>query len=574
MQDTADAGQAASPVRGARYRAIVDFALDAIIVIDHLGLIREFNPAAEGIFHWRREQVLGLDVAEVIIPHDLRDDHHRGFAQHLVSGTSTLLDRRLELSAIRAGGERFPVELTVTRSDDEATPYFIAFIRDLTEQRRLSDEVAHHARRDIVSGLDRYEVLEPRLMRMLAEEDTFTTVMFIDLDRFHGINESIGYDSANEVLRLVGERLGALAGKHIDVCHFASDEFMVVLYGTDGPSGHQVGEILRNLISLPFEAANFRVLLTATIGMSCAPAHGSVATDLLRRAQVAAERGKALGRDCVSEFRVAEMQDIEDRIEMGGMLRAAAGAGELELHYQPQFSAAAKARLTGFEALLRWHSPTLGEVTPARFIPIAEALGLMPEIGNWVVREACRQAHAWLNAGHSDFTIAVNASPQQLRRPGLARAVGDALAEFRLPGAMLEIELTESSVMENLDRVQEELAAIKALGTSLALDDFGTGFSSLAYLKLLKLDKLKIDQSFVRGLPSDVLDASISRAMVMLARDLGLRVSAEGVETAGQAEFLRALGCDDLQGYFLGKPAPASAAEVHFGATAASRALR
>jgi EAL domain-containing protein (putative c-di-GMP-specific phosphodiesterase class I) len=223
-------------------------------------------------------------------------------------------------------------------------------------------------------------------------------------------------------------------------------------------------------------------------------------------------------------------------------------------------------RLTGFESLLRWSNPLLGDVSPGRFIPIAEGLGLMLEIGNWVIREACRQARVWLDAGHSGFTIAVNVSPQQLRRPGLHHAVGDALREFQVPGEMLEIELTESTALENLARVQDELASLKSLGTLLTLDDFGTGHSSLAYLKHFSLDKLKIDQTFVQGLPDSALDASISQAILTLGRDLGLRVSAEGVETTSQAVFLRDLGCDELQGYLMGEPAPAAAAERYFDA--------
>jgi diguanylate cyclase (GGDEF)-like protein len=332
-----------------------------------------------------------------------------------------------------------------------------------------------------------------------------------------------------------------------------------------------LAESIRNALAMPFDGHDYRVLLTATVGMSCAPAHGSTALDLLRRAQVAAERGKSLGRDCVCPFLTEDMQDIEDRVAMGGLLRAAARAGELTLHYQPQF-AAVDGRLTGFETLLRWHSPLLGEVVPTRFIPIAEALGLMPEIGNWVVREACRQAREWLDAGQRDFTIAVNVSPQQLRRPGLARAVADALHAFRVPGEMIEVELTESSAMENLVRVQDELAKLKALGLALSLDDFGTGYSSLAYLKHFVLDKLKIDQSFVHGLPEGELDASIARTIVSLGHDLGLLVAAEGVETAAQAEFLHAIGCDELQGFLLGRPGPAAVAAAYFDARPAASA--
>lgn len=546
-----------------RYRAIVQSALDAIIVIDGFGHIREFNPAAERIFRWKREQVMGLSVAEVIIPPDLRDNHRRGFQRHLMTGVATLLDRRLELFAIRAGGERFPIELTVTRSDSEHTPYFTAFIRDLTERQRLTAAVARHASQDAVTGLDRYSILEPRLTRAVEDGTTFVAVIFIDLDRFHRINESIGHGRGDEVLRAVGVRLQALADEQVAVCHFASDEFVVVQHGGDGPSAARLAESIRNLLALPFEPVGYRVLLTASIGMSCAPAHGRIALDLLRRAQAAAERGKGLGRDCVCPFQIEDMQDIEDRIAMGGLLREAVQAGELTLHYQPQFSAS-DMRLTGFESLLRWNNPLLGIVSPGRFIPIAEGLGLMSEIGNWVIREACRQARAWLDAGHSGFTIAVNVSPQQLRRPGLHIAVGEALHEFRLPDGMLEIELTESTVLENLARVQDELAKLKALGTLLTLDDFGTGHSSLAYLKHFALDKLKIDQTFVQGLPHNILDASISRAILTLGRDLGLRVAAEGVETTNQAVFLRELGCDELQGYLTGHPAPADAAEIHF----------
>jgi PAS domain S-box-containing protein/diguanylate cyclase (GGDEF)-like protein len=559
--------------RDGRYRAVVQSALDAIIVIDELGHIKEFNPAAERVFRWRREQVMGLDVAEVVIPPEVRDKHRLGFRRHLMTGVATLLDRRLELVAIRAGGERFPIELTVTRSDDGIAPYFTAFIRDLSEQQRLTAAVADHVRHDVVTGLDRYAVLEPGLIRALEDRTTFAAVIFIDLDRFHGINESIGHSYGDEVLRATGKRLQALVSQQIAVCHFASDEFIVVQRGGDVPAAVRLAESIRDLLALPFEAVGYRVLLTATIGMSYAPAHGCIALDLLRRAQISAERGKALGRDCVCSFQTEDMQNIEDRIVMGGLLREAVQAGELTLQYQPQF-AASDMRLTGFESLLRWNNPRLGEVSPERFIPIAEGLGLMPEIGNWVIREACRQIRVWLDAGQSGFTIAVNVSPQQLRRPGLHRVVGDALREFQVPGYMLEIELTESTMLENLVRVQDELGRLKLLGTLLTLDDFGTGHSSLAYLKHFVLDKLKIDQTFVQGLPHSVLDASISRAILTLGRDLGLRVTAEGVETAHQANFLRDLGCDELQGYLMGRPAPADEAQIHFGAIDPEHARR
>jgi PAS domain S-box-containing protein/diguanylate cyclase (GGDEF)-like protein len=557
--------EVAHSVSEARYRAIVESALDAIIVIDQNGSIREFNPAAERLFGWTCDQVLGLDIAEVVIPPNLRERHRAGLLRHITTGSTTLLDRRLELVALRKNGEVFPVELTVTRSDVSPTPCFTAFIRDLSEQHRLIAEVNHHATHDSVTGLERYIVLEKRLIEMLKSDRTFVAVMLVDLDLFHGINESIGHELGDDVLRSVGRRLQGLSTADIAVCHFASDEFVIALRGGDRASALQFAESVRELLGVAFETDGYRVLLTATIGVSTSPAHGDAALDLLRRAQMASERGKALGRDCVCPFLTRDMQAIEDRVVMGGLLRSATNAGELELYYQPQF-AASDLRLTGFEALLRWNSVSLGQVSPIRFIPIAEALGLMPEIGNWVIRQACRQARAWLDAGYRNFTVAVNVSPQQLRRPGLARAVAAALTEFQLKGEMLEIELTESTVMDIQPRIRRELAKLRSLGTSLTLDDFGTGYSSLAHLKNLPLDKVKIDQTFVHGLPECPLDGSIARAIVSIGSYLGFRVVAEGVETTAQAQFLNALGCDELQGFLLGEPAPAVQAEIHFDA--------
>lgn len=306
----------------ARYQRIVQSALDAIIVIDHQGCICEFNPAAERIFGWKREQVLGLDV-EVVIPPALRHAHHAGLARHLQTGEANLLDRRVELVAIRANGDIFPVELTITRSDLDAAPCFTAFIRDLGEQHRLATVVDYQRSHDAVTGLERYIVLESQLLQMLQRTDEFVAVLLIDLDRFHGINESIGHELGDEVLRGVGVRLQSLCNPDVVVCHLASDEFVVVRRGGDMAAALQFAEAIRELLGMAFDAAGYRVLLSATIGVSCAPAHGGTARDLLRRAQLAAERGKTLGRDCVCAFLSADMQGIEDRVVMGRLLRSA-----------------------------------------------------------------------------------------------------------------------------------------------------------------------------------------------------------------------------------------------------------
>jgi diguanylate cyclase (GGDEF)-like protein/PAS domain S-box-containing protein len=433
---------------------------------------------------------------------------------------------------------------------------------DITERRRVEAELAYASSHDAVTGMSHHLVLERALASLLEDASKPVWILFVGLDRFQAINESMGHGIGDEVLQRVAERLQQAVGEAGHIARFAGDEFVVA--GTlNRASALELAERLRAAVALPIESGDYRLLLTASIGISHSPDHGQSAQELLRRAEAAMTRAKRQGRDMICEFSVEQMQDIEDRLILGRHLRGAIRRGELELHYQPQHHAVDHV-LSGFEALLRWHSHALGQVPPARFIPIAETLGLMPEIGEWVLDEACRQASVWLDRGHRDFNIAVNISAQQLQRPGLVELVRDALHKHAVPPEVLSIELTESSLMENVVRIQGTLAELKALGTKLSLDDFGTGYSSLAYLKQFPIDKLKIDQSFVRGLPDDADDAAIARTIVAMAHQLRMVVSAEGVETKEQAAFLNGIGCDELQGYHLGHPVAADAAEALF----------
>ncbi len=444
--------------------------------------------------------------------------------------------------------------------------------QDITDQKlaeidrqRIQSELAYRSVHDAITGLERYSVLQPRLDGMISTRTDEFSLLLLDLDGFKGINESVGHARADRVLRMVADRLRSWESNSIAVSHLAGDEFVMAVTGSPASSVVALAEAMRTSVAEPIEDSGFHLVLSATVGVSNADAHETTSTELLRRAQAAKERGKDLGGDCVSVFLIEQMQAIEDRMILGGRLRSAARAGEFELHYQPQHDAGS-GKLNGFEALLRWDSVELGPVGPDRFIPVAESLGLMPEIGAWVIREACRQARLWLDAGHVGFTIAINVSAHQLQRPGLVQVVTEALADFRIPARLLEIELTESALLENISRVQGTLAKLKALGVMLSLDDFGTGYSSLAYLKNFSLDKLKIDQSFVRGLPGNADDAAIARAIVSIGHQLRLLVTAEGVESPKQAEFLRQIGCDELQGYLYGRPSTASMAVGAFGA--------
>jgi len=455
-------------------------------------------------------------------------------------------------------------ELALLRDLADNVSFGIGALRAASERRRIAAELAWNAAHEPVTGLERYSVLQQRLAPVVADGTRSTAMLLLGLDRFQAVNESMGHAQADRVLGAVAQRLLACAAQEpsLDVAHFAGDEFVLASPDTGAEAALALAERLRDCVAAPIECEGFRLLLTCTIGISLSPPHGTDCTELLRHAQAALQLGKERGRDCCCLFRTEQMQDIEDRMVLGGRLRGAAAAGALRLHYQPQFRAA-DGRACGFEALLRWQDAELGPVPPGRFIPVAEALGLMPEIGEWVLREACRQAREWLDAGHHGFRIAVNVSAQQLQRPGLVRAVAAALAQHALPAALLDLEITESSLMENVARLHDTLGELKALGVSLSLDDFGTGYSSLSYLKHFPIDKLKIDQGFVRELPGNADDAAIARTIVTIGHQLRMQVSAEGVETAAQAEFLRLLGCDELQGYLFGRPEPAELASRH-----------
>ncbi|OOG45623.1 GGDEF domain-containing phosphodiesterase [Rhodanobacter sp. C01] len=438
-----------------------------------------------------------------------------------------------------------------------------AVARDITERRRAEAELAYATSHDAVTGLPHHLILERALAVMLQDKAAPVWVLIVGPDRFQVVNESVGYATGDDVLKQLGERLQASLDGQGQVARFAGDKFVVAVRGMSRQAVLELAERLRAKVAVPIEGRDYRLLLTASVGISHSPDHGNTPRSLLRSADGAMRQAKRDGRDRVSEFSIGQMRALEERLVLGSHLRDAIRDGELELYYQPQHRAGDRV-LSGFEALLRWNSRQLGLVTPGDFIPVAEALGLMPEIGEWVLDAACRQVRTWLDRGHRNFSLAVNISAQQLQRPGLVEKVAAALRRHAVPASMLHIEMTESSLMENVVMIRRVLTELKALGTRLSLDDFGTGYSSLAYLKQFPIDKLKIDQSFVRGLPADTDDGAIAQTIIELAHQLHMTVAAEGVETSAQASFLAQMGCDELQGNHLGTALPAHEAEGFF----------
>lgn len=518
------------------------------------------NAAFESITGYSAEEAMGRNC-RFLQGEETRQPELEILRRALSEGS----DCNVILRNFRKDGELFWNHLFISPVRDESgnITHFVGIQNDLTERRQVEAELAYAANHDPVTALPRYPILETAIGSLLDREGSELSVLFIDIDHFHAINESMGHIIGDEALRLVAERLRDVLGGPGFLARFAGDEFVAVVPDAPREKVLEVAEALRQAVAQPVEGDGYSLYLTASIGIARSPLHGDSGTDLLRRAEAAMSRAKREGRDAICEFSTQQMQELEDRLVLGARLREAVSRNELQLHYQPQLDAGSR-RITGFEALLRWNSPDLGSVPPGRFIPIAESLGLMPELGLWVLDEACRQLSAWRDQGREGFTVAVNFSAHQLQRPDIVQRVREALERHAVPRGMLEIELTESSLMENVDRVKGRLAEIKALGVSLSLDDFGTGYSSLAYLKQFSLDKLKIDRSFVQDLPGDAADAAIARTIVAVGHELHMVVAAEGVETQEQADFLREMGCDELQGYHFGRPAPAAEIEARF----------
>jgi diguanylate cyclase (GGDEF)-like protein len=377
-------------------------------------------------------------------------------------------------------------------------------------------------------------------------------LLYVDIDRFHVVNETRGRAVGDEVLRMVAGRLIALCGGNGYVAHAAADEFAVVLVNVEGDQ-IEFAEAVRSDIERIICLGQQRIYLTCSIGVSCFPDNGSSPQELLRQSEAAMLRAKRDGRNTISAFSNEQKQALEDRSILGLRLSDAVRNDELILHYQPQVSGA-DGRVLGFEALVRWQSPEFGLLPPMRFLNVAEELGLIVDVGNFVLESVCQEARAWLDAGESDFSISINVSSLQLERPDFVDSIRAALCKFALPARHIELELTESMMVHNVERAIDTMKTLKALGVQLALDDFGTGYSSLNYLRRFPIDKLKIDQSFVQDIGSDAGAAGICRAIITLGHQLGMTVLAEGVETAAQVAYLRHNDCDQFQGFHFSRP--------------------
>jgi diguanylate cyclase (GGDEF)-like protein/PAS domain S-box-containing protein len=546
-----------------RARLIVETAFDAFVGMNSQGAITAWNSEAARLFGWSAQEAIGRSVAQTIVPERYRDAYRRELEHILATGEGTLLNQRFEFFAQRRDGQEIPVELAVWQLHTGGSRTFNAFIHDITERKRAEAELTHHLTHDLTTGLPRFALMEDYLLSALAAaaaQDGRVVVLYVDLDYFHVVNETRGRSIGDEVLRTVAGRLSAVVGTSGKVAHVAGDEFAVIQIDANRKHDQiDSGESVRAVVAEPIEIADQQIYVTCSVGVSCFPDNATTPQDLLRQAEAAMMRTKREGRNAVSAFSNDQSDELEVRLSLGSRLRSAIRDEHLLLHYQPQISGL-NWQILGFEALVRWQDPDLGFVMPKRFIQAAEELGLILDLGRFVLNAACRQARAWIDAGASDFSIAVNISPLQLQRSEFVEDVRLALTKFQVPARCIELELTESVMAGNVERMIGTMQALKVLGVRLALDDFGTGYSSLNYLRRFPIDCLKIDQSFVSDVTSDASSAGICRAVIILGHQLGMQVLAEGVETAAQVGYLKRNGCDLFQGYYFSKPVTADKA--------------
>jgi len=439
---------------------------------------------------------------------------------------------------------------------------FATIFDDITERKRAEQQVQHLAYSDTLTGLPNRALLMHQLRDALARcdrEATQLAVLFLDLDRFKPINDTMGHAVGDELLKAVAQRLRNCVRRSDTVARLGGDEFVVVLAGirAQREATRAAQEIIER-IAEPFVCDRHEIFSSMSIGIATYPADGRDPGTLLKSADMAMYVSKQRGRGNYQFYSHEMNQAARERLELENSLRRALRQQEFSLWYQPQVNLA-DGRVTGLEALLRWHHPELGIVPPGLFIPTCEEIGLILPLGEWVLRSACRQAKAWVEAGYPPICIAVNLSVMQFRQNDLVQRVRAILEETAVDPACLELELTESMIMEDAEGTVRTLRQLKDIGLRLAIDDFGTGYSSLSYLSSFPIDRIKIAQRFMADVTGDPRNAAIVETIIAIARSLGIEVIAEGVETAQELEFLRSRGCDDLQGYYFSRPIPSDA---------------
>ncbi len=552
-----------------KFRTLLDSSPDGLVIADALGVIALVNRNAELMFGYGADELVGRPI-RTLLP-----ARFSAFALAPAAADAGEAAGPRDLWAVTKGGREFPVGISVSSIDTDQGGLVAAAIRDMSERHASARHIEYLAHHDALTALPNRTVMESRFEQAVADaarSDTHVALMFLDLDSFKSVNDSLGHPVGDELLKGVALRLAQFARASDIVSRQGGDEFLIVFTGlaSDADIGLAADRLMEQF-KAPFVIDGHEIATSLSVGIALFPQDGDDFATLLKKADIAMYQAKSEGRDTWRLFSDRMHVETLGRHRIRNALHQAIERGEFRLHFQPQIDLAS-GRVIGAEALLRWTHAELGAVPPAEFIPVAEESGLIVPIGAWVLDEACRQAVAWQAPGRPPLSVAVNISAVQFARGDLEATVRRSLAASGLAPELLELELTESILIRNVDSVLATVMRLKRLGVMLSIDDFGTGYSSLTYLKRFAVDKLKIDQSFIRDLVVDAESGAIVQAIVQMARSLNLKTVAEGIEDAGVLAHLKALACDQGQGYGIARPMPAPAL-LEFLAAAADRVV-
>ena len=547
-------------------RRIIETASSAYVSIDDQGVVIEWNERATQTFGWSRDEALGRSLAELIVPEASRAAHQAGIRRYLATGSGPLVGERTEVQAVDKSGRHLPVELTIwpVRVGDGTT--FSALIHDITERRRLEDELRHQAFHDSLTGLANRALFSDRLGHALERRDRGTiAVVSFDLDDFKLVNDGLGHPAGDELLVQVATRLGRLLRAADTAARFGGDEFAVLIEDTDEDAAARVAERIIGAFSEPFRIHGRGVVAQASVGLTLS-VPGVSAEAMLRDADAAMYEAKRRGKGIWLRFDPVLSRSGIDALELRADLKTAIERHQLTLAYQPIVDLETR-EIMGVEALARWTHPTRGVIPPSTFIQIAEASDLITSLGTQVLRDACAAVQGWRLApqGKPDLSLSVNLSARQLLHPTIVEDVRSVLFETGLDARALTLEITEGVVVDDAGSSLAAIEGLKALGVRIAIDDFGTGYSSLSYLSRLPIDVLKIDRSFIAELEASRPAAALVRSIIRIGQTLHLDIVAEGVETDGQCDRLHRLGARFGQGYLFSVPLDRAGMERSLG---------
>jgi diguanylate cyclase (GGDEF)-like protein/PAS domain S-box-containing protein len=550
-----------------RYRSLFDNAIEGIFRTSPDGRYLDANPALARIYGFESPLELMNSLSDIGAQLYVDPERRQEFVATMQRNASVT---RFESQVRRHDGRLIWISENARAVHDESGRLicYEGTVEDVTELREYKERIERQARLDDLTGLANRSLLRERLQEAVSHAgatDTRFALVFVDLDRFKYINDSLGHHAGDELLCVMAARLTACAPPGTTVARVGGDEFVLLVPEADEATARA---LTRRILKATGEVWHFNGTenrVNGSVGVALYPEHGRDPEALLKNADAAMYLAKDQGRDTLRFFSAELRAQMTERLEAEQRLREAIKRDQLLLHFQPRVEVAS-GRIVGAEALVRWQAPGEPLVHPASFIAIAEETGLIVDIGRFVLRAACAQARAWLDAGHKFMVVSVNASPHELQQERYADNVLEALRQFEVPPEMLEIEITESMVVQDAPRLIRMLVRLRQMGVNIAIDDFGTGYSNLRYLQRFPAQRLKIDRSFITDVMTNSEDAAIVRAIITLGHSLGMLVVAEGVETQPQLDLLRELGCDEVQGYFTGRPVAAAELEARINA--------